>query len=310
MHTLRSRDKSCASCIVVTVVRGHHSYIGAETHSMATGGGLALPEPLNDEDARSWFKRFEVCSAANGWDAAKKLLRLPTLLRGRAWAIFDSLGGDDTDTYDHLKAALLLRLSPDTDEDRMAARERLSARKFREGGESVDELARDLERLLDRASPGLPANVRDTELRFHLINALPENVAFQLKLLPKKPFAETISKARELCLIYSRADAAKLNIVNHVQDSAAITRLDQMEATLQGLSEQLMALTTQRRDTVHCHNCGKQGHLARNCRMRRPPVPTCFNCGKRGHLARNCWDQGNGRGSIATQRAGNAPGRK
>ena len=277
-------------------------------NSMATGGGLALPEPLHDEDARAWFKRFEVCSAANGWDAAKKLLRLPTLLRGRAWAVFDSLGEDDTDTFDHLKAALLLRLSPDTDEDRMVAREKLSVRKFRDGGESIDELARDLERLLDRASPGLPVNVRDTELRFHLINALPEQVAFQLKLLPKKPFAETISKARELCLIYNRADAARS--VNQLQDSATTTRLDRMEATLLGLSEQLMTLNTQRRDTVSCYNCGKQGHLARNCRMQCPPVPTCFNCGKRGHLARNCWNQGNGRGSILTQRAGNAPGRK
>ena len=54
---------------------------------MATGGGLALPEPLQDEDSRSWFKRFEVCAAANGWDDARKLLRLPTLLKGRAWAI-------------------------------------------------------------------------------------------------------------------------------------------------------------------------------------------------------------------------------
>ena len=35
---------------------------------MATGGGLALPEPLQDEDSHSWFKRFEVCAAANGWD--------------------------------------------------------------------------------------------------------------------------------------------------------------------------------------------------------------------------------------------------
>jgi len=49
---------------------------------MATGGGIALPEPLHNEDSRSWFKRFEVCTAANGWDAAKKLLCLPTLLKG------------------------------------------------------------------------------------------------------------------------------------------------------------------------------------------------------------------------------------
>jgi len=52
---------------------------------MATGGGLVLPEP----DAQSWFKSFKVCAAANGWDTAKQLLRLPMLLRGRAWAIWE-----------------------------------------------------------------------------------------------------------------------------------------------------------------------------------------------------------------------------
>ena len=108
-------------------------------------GGYALTEPLHDEDACSLFKRFEVCSAANGWDEAKKRLHLPTLLRGHAWAVFNSLGEGDTDTYDHLKAALLLRLSPDTDEDSVAAREKLSVRKFQDEGESIDKLAHDLE---------------------------------------------------------------------------------------------------------------------------------------------------------------------
>jgi len=105
------------------------------------------------------------------------------------------------ETYDHLKTTLLLCLSSDTDEDRMATRERLSVRKFREGGESIDELACDIERLLDRASPGFPANLRDTELRYHLINALPQKVA--VKLWPKKSLAETILRTRELCFIYS-----------------------------------------------------------------------------------------------------------
>ena len=133
---------------------------------MASGGGhgLALPEPLQDEGARSWFKRFEVCAAANEWDDRKKLLRLPTLLKGRAWAVFDALPDSQTDTYEHLKEALMNRLSPDTDEDRLSAREALSRRRLREDRESIDELARDLERLLDKASPGLPAEIRDTEL--------------------------------------------------------------------------------------------------------------------------------------------------
>ena len=104
---------------------------------MATGGGLALPEHLQDEDACSWFKQFEVCAAANGWDNAKKLLRLPTLLSGRAWAIYDSLDEESTDTYSHLKSALLQRLCPDTEEDHLAAQEQLSTRKLQEGRDSI-----------------------------------------------------------------------------------------------------------------------------------------------------------------------------
>ena len=65
---------------------------------MATGGNLALPELLEGEDAKSWFKCYEVCGMANGWNDQKKLSRLPTLLTGHAWAVYDSLHEDgDTD---------------------------------------------------------------------------------------------------------------------------------------------------------------------------------------------------------------------
>ena len=33
---------------------------------MATGGGIALPEPLDCEDAKSWFECYEVCATVNG----------------------------------------------------------------------------------------------------------------------------------------------------------------------------------------------------------------------------------------------------
>ena len=145
---------------------------GTETLN-GSSTGLALPEVLQDGDAKSWFKRSEVCAAANEWDNGKKFKHLPTLLRGRAWAIFDALPDTSTDTYEHLKEALLSRLSLDTEEDRQNARESLSGRKLCDNQESVDELTRDLERLHDKASPGLPAINRDAELRYYLLNALP-----------------------------------------------------------------------------------------------------------------------------------------
>ena len=57
---------------------------------MATRVGLALPEPLQEYDTKLWFKRFEISTATNKLYDRKKLLRLPTFLRGRAWAIFDA----------------------------------------------------------------------------------------------------------------------------------------------------------------------------------------------------------------------------
>ena len=49
---------------------------------MASGGIITLPEPLHEDNAKSWFRCFEVCAVANEWDDPRKLLRLPTLLRG------------------------------------------------------------------------------------------------------------------------------------------------------------------------------------------------------------------------------------
>ena len=87
---------------------------------------------------------------------SNKLLCLPALFRGRAWAIYDSLGEESTNTYAYLKSALLHCLCPNTKEDCVEACEQLSKRKLQEGKESIDEVACDLDKLLNKASPGLP----------------------------------------------------------------------------------------------------------------------------------------------------------
>ena len=175
-----------------------------------------------------------MCYAANDWNEAKQLLHLPMLLKGHAWAIFEVLDEEHMGSYANLKRALLIKLCLDTDEDHIRAHEQLSQRRLHEERESMDELACDLKHLLDKASPDLPAKVRDKELKFHLMNVLPDKVALQLKLLPPQTYTQTILKATELLLIYQRADRVDGSIQQITNDE----RLHKLETALHQVSEQ------------------------------------------------------------------------
>ena len=52
----------------------------------STGSGIVLPEPLQNDNARCWFK---VCCVANSWNEAKR----------SAWTIYEVLTKEQTDTY-------------------------------------------------------------------------------------------------------------------------------------------------------------------------------------------------------------------
>nr|BAH09847.1 gag protein [Human immunodeficiency virus 1] len=59
---------------------------------------------------------------------------------------------------------------------------------------------------------------------------------------------------------------------------------------------------------IKCFNCGKEGHLARNCRA--PRKKGCWKCGKEGHQMKDCTErQANFLGKIwpSKGRPGNFP---
>ena len=64
---------------------------------------VSLPKHFASGDAHDWFKWFDICCRANGWDAATKALKLPTLLEGEALTIWLDLEEEQQSNCDTAK---------------------------------------------------------------------------------------------------------------------------------------------------------------------------------------------------------------
>eukprot|EP00794_Sanderia_malayensis_P002724 gene2724-3149_t len=70
------------------------------------------PEGLAERNLKKRVCQFNVCAAANTWNAAKKLAVLPAFLRGPAAAYYHTLADDEKDTFEHLTTSLQGLLCP------------------------------------------------------------------------------------------------------------------------------------------------------------------------------------------------------
>ena len=73
---------------------------------------ISLPKPFSNGDVKDWFQRYEICAKANGWNAAAKATRLPTLLEGEALAIWLKLSGEQQEDYGVAKGEIEKAMRP------------------------------------------------------------------------------------------------------------------------------------------------------------------------------------------------------
>ena len=73
---------------------------------------ISLPKPFSGGDVKDWFQRFEICARANGWEAATKVTRLPTLLEGEALAIWLELSNEQQEDYKVAKEEIKKAMKP------------------------------------------------------------------------------------------------------------------------------------------------------------------------------------------------------
>ena len=86
---------------------------------------VSVPEKFEDGDVEMWVERFDLTATANGWNADMKLRLLPTILKGKAYAVYRQMTGEQKGNYAELTTHLKRVFSPTTIESRRLARRQL-----------------------------------------------------------------------------------------------------------------------------------------------------------------------------------------
>ncbi len=252
-----------------------------------------------------WLREFDACALANNWKDEDKIKKLPAFLRGRAATHFYAIPAGERETYDAATKKLKEALCPAVERENYYVK--FEARKLRVG-EDPSIYKWELEQLLEKADPTLAEEAKSALLCRQFMRGLPS--AIRGRLLDHNPtpsLAEMLSFVRRYLAVEhhnpptsasttTEKPAADVNQLVGLMTELA-TRQKALEDQM-ATSQQLYAAAIKQQDrqnpraTRACYQCGKQGHLARECRSPRQRQNRfnvqCYNCRRYGHFAREC----------------------
>lgn len=266
-----------------------------------------------EQDPLTWLDEFNNACTANHISATRKLEIIPSYLKGIAhswWiTVHNTLQHWDNNHATARSFTHQFNNKWITSHQKSRWLNQLRSRKQRTG-ETVDEYLDAVTQLYARVST--IGQYPEEDMMRQFINGLRDELREQVEIACPANMQEAVNKAHAVEAAYSghkplSAYSSQRNYLGQSTDE-----IKDIKETLSKLSEgfqQLVVAQTQNRtrDSIQqeprtCHNCGRKGHIARNCRSPRANNGNnnnnnsgynngnrrCFTCNQTGHLAVHC----------------------